>query len=96
MDVDFAVLQNIYGSQLHSLPFTGFSPVRQQLLNILRTINRKRKRSDFELVPVSALRLGRRSVKVFMENEELERASKQGHCDTEAGPPIIMKGNAPP
>jgi hypothetical protein len=58
-----------YGEPL-ALPFAGFGPVRQQLLTVLRAINRKRRKAGFELVPVTALRLSRRSLKVFVEGAE--------------------------
>lgn len=48
-----------------SLPFEPYAPVRQQLLNILRAVNRSRKAAGFEPVPLSALRLRRRPVPVF-------------------------------
>lgn len=59
--------------ELFSLPFAGFGPVRQQLLTVLRAINRKRRKAGFELVPLEALRLSRKSLKVFVEREEVKR-----------------------
>ena len=50
---------------LPSLPFEPYAPVRQQLLNILRAVNRSRKAAGFEPVPLSALRLRRRPVPGF-------------------------------
>lgn len=47
------------------LPFAPYSGVRNQLLNILREVNRRRKAAGLELVPLSAIRLRRKSVKVF-------------------------------
>ncbi|MBI1827233.1 MAG: hypothetical protein HY287_03525 [Planctomycetes bacterium] len=47
------------------VPFEPYAPVRRQLLNILRAVNRVRHAAGFELVPVSALRFRRRVVKPF-------------------------------
>lgn len=48
-----------------SLPFEPYAPVRRQLLNIFRAVNRERGKAGFEPVPITALRLRRRVVKVF-------------------------------
>lgn len=40
-----------------SIPFDPYAPVRQQLLGILRAVNKSRKASGYEEVPVSALKL---------------------------------------
>ena len=45
---------------LGRIPFEPYAPVRRQLLNILRAINRARLAAGFEPVPSSALRLKRR------------------------------------
>jgi hypothetical protein len=50
---------------LRKVPFEPYAPVRRQLLNILRAMNRARKVAGLELVPVAALRLRRRVVKPF-------------------------------
>lgn len=47
------------------VPFEPYAPVRRQLLNILRAVNRARKMAGFEPLPASVLRLKRRVVKVF-------------------------------
>jgi len=49
------------------IPFEPYAPVRRQLLNILRALNRKRHAAGFEPVPISALRLRRRIVRPFGE-----------------------------
>ncbi len=51
--------------ELSRVPFEPYAPVRRQLLNILRAVNRERVAAGFEPVPVSALRLRRRIVKPF-------------------------------
>jgi len=54
-------------SELRRLPFEPYAPVRRQLLNVLRALNRARRVAGLESVPVSALRLSRRGVKPFGE-----------------------------
>lgn len=54
-------------AELRRLPFEPYAPVRRQLLNILRALNRARRVAGLEAVPTSALRLSRRGVKPFDE-----------------------------
>lgn len=54
-------------SDLRLLPFEPYAPVRCQLCSLVRTINRQRKVAGLELVPVTALRLHRSSVRPFEE-----------------------------
>lgn len=54
--------------EFRKIPFEPYAPVRRQLLNILRAVNRERHAAGFEPVHYSALRLGRRGVKVFSED----------------------------
>lgn len=58
-------------AELWSLPFEPYSGVRRQLVNIVRAVNRERKRAGFEAIPYSAVRFNRRIVKPF----ELEAAA---------------------
>jgi hypothetical protein len=51
--------------ELERVPFERYAPVRRQLLNILRAVNRVRKEAGYEPAPVSALRLRRRVVRPF-------------------------------
>jgi hypothetical protein len=53
------------GSELYNVPFEPYAPVRQQMLNILRLVNRARKEAGYELVPPTVLRYLRRIVKPF-------------------------------
>ena len=53
------------GSELARLPFEPYAPVRVQLLAVLRSINRERKRAGFELVPKSCFRFARRVCRPF-------------------------------
>lgn len=60
----------------YRLAFEPYAPVRRQLLNVLRAVNRKRKRAGFEPVPTSALRFRRRIVRPFGEPQgELANAA---------------------
>lgn len=51
--------------EFHQLPFEPYAPVRRQMLNILREVNRRRKQARMERVPVECLRLRRRIYKPF-------------------------------
>lgn len=55
----------VLAGELRRLPFEPYAPVRRQLLNILRALNRARSVAGLEAVPVSALRLSRKGVKPF-------------------------------
>lgn len=57
-------VENLVG-EFQRIRFEPYAPVRRQLLNILRAVNRVRGEAGFELVPVSALRLRRRVVRPF-------------------------------
>src|SRR5690606_11350539 len=46
-------------------PFEPYAPIRRQMFNILREVNRRRKKAGYELVPKSAIWLKRRVVKPF-------------------------------
>ncbi len=50
---------------LYETPYEPYAPVRRQLLNILRAVNRARKRAGYELVPAEVLPLRRRVVRPF-------------------------------
>lgn len=52
-------------SELARLPFEPYSPVRRQLLAVLRAINRERKRAGFPPVPNSCFRFIRRICRPF-------------------------------
>ncbi len=67
-------------TEFQGLPFEPYAPVRRQLLNILRAVNRARTEAGFEPVPVSALRLRRRIVKPFGE-EQQDVANKPREAD---------------
>ncbi|MCO6438137.1 MAG: hypothetical protein J5J06_13670 [Phycisphaerae bacterium] len=50
---------------LAAVPFERYAPVRRQLLNIWRAVNRVRETAGFDAVPVQALQLKRRVVHAF-------------------------------
>ena len=53
------------------VPYSRFAPVRRQLLNILRAVNKARSKQKFEELPTSVLRLRRAIVKPFeIQNDE--------------------------
>jgi hypothetical protein len=54
-------------ADLRHLPFEPYAPVRCQLFGLVRAINHRRKVAGLELVPWSALRLGRSPVRPFAE-----------------------------
>lgn len=56
---------DVLGYELSNVPFEPYAPVRQQMLNILRVVNRARKEAGYDLVPSSVLRYLRRIVKPF-------------------------------
>ena len=58
--------ENLAG-ELFALPFTRYAPVRRQLLNILRSINRSRGARGFEELPHSCLNLRTRPIKIFAD-----------------------------
>ncbi len=49
----------------YEIPFEPYAPVRRQLLNILRAVNRSRKQSGFSRIPVEVVPLRRRIVRPF-------------------------------
>src|SRR5262249_36784254 len=56
-------------SELSSLPFEPYAPVRIQLLSILRKVNLRRTEAGFEPVSRDCLRLVRRQVRPFERSE---------------------------
>lgn len=64
----------VLSGELRRLPLEPYAPVRRQLLNILRALNRARRVAGLEPVPVSALRLSRKGVRPFGDLTEKEAA----------------------
>lgn len=48
-----------------AMPFQAYAPVRRQVLNLHRAVNRVRKTAGLQEIPMAALRLRRRVVRVF-------------------------------
>jgi len=70
----------------HSIPVEPYAPVRRQLLNILRAVNRIRRPAGLQEVPVQALRLRRQPCRVFDVPEPAVFAEhKQIPVDLHAG-----------
>jgi hypothetical protein len=70
------------GSELARLPFEPYAPVRVQLLAVLRSINRERKRAGFEQVPKTCFRFVRRVCRPFdLVGSEEETAESHGSGD---------------
>jgi len=57
----------LLAEELNSLPFAAYAPIRRQVLNLRSAINRKRKEAGFDPVPIEAIKLSRRSVRVFLD-----------------------------
>lgn len=60
------------------IPFEPYAPVRRQLLNILRAVNRRRKIASLEQIPVQTLRLRRRPLRVFAGSVSVAAAPRGG------------------
>ena len=67
--LDLAVHRSVerLSAAFAAVPFERYAPVRRQLLNIGRAVNKVREIGGFEPVPVSALWLRRRVVHTFTE-----------------------------
>lgn len=51
--------------ELRALPYEPYAPVRRQLLQLVRRVNRARRLAGYEPIPYEALRLRRRIVRPF-------------------------------
>lgn len=51
--------------EFYRLPYEPYAPVRRQLLNLLRAVNRRRRRAGYQPVPIEVLPLRRRIVRPF-------------------------------
>ena len=59
-------------SEFYAAPFEPYAPIRRQMFNILREVNRIRKVAGFEQIPSSAIWLKRRILKPFDRQRQLE------------------------
>lgn len=65
--LDLAVHRNAedLALEFYHLPFEPYAPIRRQMLNFLRAVNRKRKAAGYSQLPYSVLPLRRRIVQPF-------------------------------
>jgi hypothetical protein len=68
--------------EFYQLPFEPYAPIRRQMLNLLRAVNRKRKAAGFDLLPTEVLPLRRRIVKPFGFHEAQGVVSDSGNQDS--------------
>ena len=74
------------GLELRSLPFEPYDPVRKQLFQLLRAVNRIRRSAGLELLPSSVVRIRRRPLKPFEEEKDHDVGTRP--LDGGAGVPI--------
>lgn len=58
-----------------AIPYEPYAPVRRQLLELVRAVNRARRAAGFEPVPWECLRMKRRPVRPFAVNQFIEAGS---------------------
>jgi hypothetical protein len=63
----------------YRFPFEPYAPIRRQMLNLLRAVNRARKRAGYRLVPIEVLPLRRRIVRPF-EGRDVSFQSATAHA----------------
>ncbi len=51
---------NVLGAKLYEIPYRGYAPIRRQLYQLLRQVNRKRRRSGLSQLPTEVLYFDRR------------------------------------
>jgi len=69
MDICFIKSGEQIGREFNRLPFEPYAPIRRQLLNIHRTVNRHRLKAGLAPVPIEYIRLKRHIVKPFVEDQ---------------------------
>jgi len=52
-------------SAFRSVPFEPYAPVRRQLINIWRAVNRVRKEAGYQLISIECIRMKRRIIRPF-------------------------------
>lgn len=60
---------DVVAEELRLLPYEPYAPVRRQLLNLLRAVNRLRKQAGFEPLPPACLRFRRRIKSPFLSRD---------------------------
>lgn len=70
--IDRAVHRSVerLAMDFYRLPFEPYAPVRRQMLNLLRAVNRIRRRAGYQPIPVEVLPLRRRIVRPFGDDTE--------------------------
>lgn len=66
-------------AEFYAAPFEPYSPVKRQMFNILREVNRTRKTAGLTLLPSSAIWLKRRIVKPFEPAESVNVPPEPGN-----------------
>lgn len=61
-------------AEFYALPFEPYAPVRRQLLNLLRLVNKSRRAAGFTSLPHTVLHLRRRIVRPFQPHQSREAA----------------------
>lgn len=79
------------GREFNRLPFEPYAPVRRQLLNIVRAVNRARLKAGFEPVPIEYLRLKRHVLKPFIESNKSSMEEKRNSFFTNSKEEISSK-----
>ena len=80
---------------LRTLPFSPFAPVRRQFCALLRVINGRRKTAGLELLPWDVLRLRRRSIKPFGDDQPTVLTAEQDNSVTQPPSPPSGSGELP-
>jgi hypothetical protein len=84
LDIALYRSADFLGFELFNLPFEPYAPVRQQLLNLIRHINRRRESARLEQIAYSVLRYRRQIVRPFepldFPEDETRRAANST-CD---------------
>jgi hypothetical protein len=62
-------------NEFQQISFVPYARIRRQFLRLLREVNEARRIAGFELVPMSAVNLRRRIVKVFGDNDTVALAA---------------------
>ena len=64
------------GREFYNLPYQPYAPVRQQLLNLLRLVNKDRKAAGLDPVSPKVLRYQRNIVRPFEPTEQKARMGR--------------------
>lgn len=69
--LDLALRRSVdsLANEFRRVPFEPYAPIRRQLLNILRAMNKRRLQGRLEAVPATVLRLRRRIVRPFLRQD---------------------------